>query len=209
MTATARQKCLDVYATATDPSSIPTASSSSKQPQPHRDPDVVIAADTVIVTRDGSVLEKPRSPAHHAHMLRSLRDQGSHRVVTAVCVAAPRADARHPGYAVAEGLEETTVYFAGGGGGEGDGGEGGQASGGELGNDVIDAYVRTREGADKAGGYAVQGVGGLVLVERIDGCVDNVVGLPVRKTLALVEKAVWRQDEGSGSEGSEGDDGED
>ncbi|TDZ66083.1 Maf-like protein [Colletotrichum trifolii] len=168
--ATARQKCLEVYETSlqTHLASIP-------------DPDVVIAADTVIVTRDGRVLEKPRSEAEHVKMLRHLRDTRVHRVVTAVCVIAPREDARSPGYELVTHTEETKVYFAQDGNG--------------LPDDVIDAYVKTREGADKAGGYAIQGVGGLILVEKIEGNFDNVVGLPVRQTLALAEKAVFKQDQ--------------
>ena len=47
--------------------------------------------------------------------------------------------------------------------------------------------MRTREGADKAGGYGIQGIGS-ILVEKIDGTFDNVVGLPLRATLQLIEK---------------------
>jgi MAF protein len=180
--ATARQKCLSVYEAALQNhlASIP-------------DPDVVIAADTVIVTRDGAVLEKPRSETDHIKMLKHLRDTRVHRVLTAVCVLAPRDDARHPGYEIAAHTEETKVYFAS----ESDG----------LPDDVVEAYVRTREGADKAGGYAVQGIGGMVLVERVEGSVDNVIGLPVRKCLSLAEKVVFQQGEEERAEGDEEEDG--
>jgi MAF protein len=150
------------------------------------DPEVVIAADTVIVTKSGEVVEKPRSEADHRAMLRRLRDTRTHKVLTAVCVLAPRRDAKHPGYVLAEAAEETRVVFAG----EADG----------VSDAVIDSYVRTREGADKAGGYAVQGTGGLLLVERVEGSVDNVVGLPVRRTLQLIERVCLRQEEGDEDE---------
>ncbi|ROT39704.1 septum formation protein Maf [Sodiomyces alkalinus F11] len=166
--ATARQKALSVYQTAVEThlASIP-------------DPDLVIAADTIIVSRDGRILEKPRSEADHVRMLRLLRDTVAHHVLTAVCVVAPREDARHPGYEIASHTEQTKVFFVQ----EGDG----------LPDDVIEAYVKTREGADKAGGYAVQGLGGVVLVDKIEGSFDNVIGLPVRKTLALAEKVIFKQ----------------
>ena len=167
---TARRKCMDVYTTCleTHLASIP-------------EPDLVIAADTVIVTRDGRILEKPRSEAEHIRMLKHMRDTEMHRVLTAVTVLAPREDARHPGYCITSHTEETKVYFWG----EDDG----------LPDDVIDSYVKTREGADKAGGYAVQGIGGMLLVKRIEGSVDNVVGLPVRRALSMAEKVIFRQDE--------------
>ncbi|POS70625.1 hypothetical protein DHEL01_v210981 [Diaporthe helianthi] len=177
VSATARQKCLDVYESALR-AQAELAESKAEAPA---DPELVIAADTVIVTKDGRILEKPRSEADHVRMLRHLRDTRMHRVLTAVVCVAPKADASHPGYEIAAHTEETRVFFAS----EDDG----------LPDDVIESYVRTREGADKAGGYAVQGIGGLVLIEKLEGSVDNVIGLPVRKTLALAEKAIFQQGE--------------
>ncbi|KAI1424975.1 hypothetical protein F5Y12DRAFT_785069 [Xylaria sp. FL1777] len=179
VSSTAQQKALDVYQTAIRQNGGPGS----------KDPDLVIAADTVIVTRDGGILEKPPSEQAHKRMLRHLRDTRTHRVLTAVCCIAPKADASFPGYSISSHIEETKVTFA-------------KASEG-LPDDVIDAYVRTREGVDKAGGYAIQGIGGMMLVEKIEGSVDNVVGLPVRQCLQLCEKVVFKQDEVS--EGEESD----
>ncbi|KAK2073763.1 hypothetical protein P8C59_008013 [Phyllachora maydis] len=196
--ATAQRKCLSVYRAALAAQEAAAAAAAVPTPD---DPAVVIAADTIVVTTDGAVLEKPRSAADHARMLRRLRDDGAHRVLTAVCCLAPRADARHPGYDLAAHTEETRVVFA--------------AAADGLPDDVVDAYVRTREGADKAGGYALQGVAGSLLVKRVEGSVDNVVGLPVRKCLQLCEKVVFRQseygeeEEGEGEEEEEGEGEED
>lgn len=171
--ATARQKCLDIYEHA--------MKEADEEEEEKEEPACVIAADTIIVTRSGAILEKPRNEEDHKKMLRHLRDTEFHRVLTSVCVVAPKSDASHPGYSIASLTEETKVYFAQ----EDDG----------LGDDVIDAYVAMREGADKAGGYAVQGIGGMMLVAKVDGPVDNVVGLPVRKTLKLCEKVCFMQGE--------------
>lgn len=110
-------------------------------------------------------------------MLTHLRDMRQHKVFTAVVAMAPLNSARDPGYALESHVEETSVWFAG-----------------EVGEDMIRSYVRTGEGKDKAGGYAVQGVGA-VLVERIEGSWDNVVGLPVRAVLRVVEKALEKGEE--------------
>ncbi|KAI0473635.1 hypothetical protein GGR56DRAFT_666744 [Xylariaceae sp. FL0804] len=189
--ATARRKALDVYASAIRDAAAAATSKNERNTPAATDPDLVIAADTVVVARDGAVLEKPSSEAAHRRMLRHLRDTRAHRVLTAVCCVAPRADAQHPGYCTAAAVEETAVVFA-------------SAADG-LPDDVLDAYVRTREGADKAGGYAVQGLAGLLLVERVEGPVDNVVGLPVRRTLQLCERVVFRQDELTAADGADGD----
>jgi septum formation protein len=61
-------------------------------------------------------------------------------------------------------------------------------------DELLLAYVKTREGADKAGGYGIQGMGS-ILVERIDGTFDNVVGLPLRATLKLIEKVMTKADD--------------
>ncbi|KAL5615377.1 hypothetical protein BROUX41_005425 [Berkeleyomyces rouxiae] len=170
VTATASQKALDVYQTIlsegeADPSLV--------------DPTLLISADTIIVSRDGRVIEKPRNEADHIRMLKLLRDTEFHSVLTSVCVIAPREDAQHPGYEIETHTEETKVWFAP----EDDG----------LPDDVIEAYVKTGEGVDKAGGYAIQGIGGMVLVDKVDGSVDNVVGLPVRRVLAMAEKVIFKQ----------------
>lgn len=141
------------------------------------EPALVIAADTVVVTSIGQVLEKPRSEADHIAMLISLRDQGYHSVFTAVVAMAPLSSARDPGYALQSTVETTIVHF-----------------GKDISDDMITAYVKTREGADKAGGYGIQGIGA-ILVDRIEGSFDNVVGLPLRATLNLIEKVLNQDDD--------------
>ncbi|KAL2039208.1 hypothetical protein N7G274_007876 [Stereocaulon virgatum] len=141
------------------------------------EPALVLAADTVVVSSLGQLLEKPRSEADHIAMLKMLRNSGYHRVYTAVVAMTPLASARDPGYAIETTVEETVVRF-----------------GKEISDEMLMAYVRTREGADKAGGYGIQGVGA-ILVERIEGSWDNVVGLPLRATLGLIERVVRAGDE--------------
>lgn len=141
------------------------------------EPGLIIAADTVVVSSLGEILEKPRSEAQHIAMLKGLRDTGLHRVYTAVVCVTPLESARDPGYALERAWEETVVKFDS-----------------TLSDELLLAYVRTREGADKAGGYGIQGTGA-VLVERIEGSFDNVVGLPLRTTLKLIEKVMAKADD--------------
>lgn len=101
-----------------------------------------------------------------------LRSTGWHKVFTCVAVAVPMESARAPGYILETSVEETSVQFDE-----------------EVTDELIHAYVQTREGVDKAGGYGIQGMGGL-LIRKIDGSWDNVVGLPLRETLRLIEKAL-------------------
>ena len=138
------------------------------------EPGLVLAADTVVSTQLGQILEKPRSEQEHVAMLKLLRDSddGWHKVYTAVVAMAPLESLADPGYTMETHVEETMVKFDQ-----------------SVTDELILSYVRTREGADKAGGYGIQGVGS-ILVERIHGTFDNVVGLPLRATLQVIEKVV-------------------
>ncbi|KAL0264391.1 hypothetical protein SLS55_000340 [Diplodia seriata] len=141
------------------------------------EPALIIAADTVVVGHFGEILEKPRSEREHVDMLKSLRDCGEHKVFTAVACMRPLESARDPGYAMKTHVEDTTVKFDK-----------------SITDELIVAYVRTREGADKAGGYGIQGIGS-ILVDRIEGTFDNVVGLPLRATLKLIEDVTKSEEE--------------
>lgn len=144
------------------------------------EPRLILAADTVIAdTQSGAavILEKPVSEAHHVAMLSRLRNAGEHKVYTAIVAMAPLASARDPGYAMESHVEETTVVFDG-----------------RVTDELILAYVKTGEGAEKAGGYAVQGLGS-ILTEKIEGSYDNVIGLPLKETLRLMEKVLVKADD--------------
>lgn len=116
----------------------------------------VLAADTIVVLGD-EILGKPRDANDAAIMLSKLNGR-LHRVITGICLI--RADRSY------ERMEavETEVRFK------------------QLSVAEIEAYVRTREPLDKAGGYGIQGLGAF-MVDSICGSYTNVVGLPLCKTL--------------------------
>lgn len=112
--------------------------------------DVVIGADTIVVL-DGKVYGKPRDDDDARRMLGELAGRG-HQVITGVAVA--RGGEVWTDFAVTE------VAFR------------------PLDAATVDWYVATGEPLGKAGAYAIQGAGAL-LVEGIAGCYANVVGLPL------------------------------
>ena len=119
----------------------------------HKD-GLVLGADTVVVDA-GSLLGKPQNTEEAAEMLRSLSGKW-HQVMTAVALVDAN-DTKHEWTSV----EITNVKFR------------------DLTEDDIAAYVATGESMDKAGAYGIQGYGAL-LVERIEGFYNNVVGLPLQ-----------------------------
>lgn len=154
------------------------------------EPGLILAADTIVVdSSSGAILEKPHSEAGHIAMLKALRNARNHKVYTAIAAMAPLVSARDPGYAVETAIEETAVKFDGG-----------------VTDELILAYVRTREGVDKAGGYGIQGLGS-ILVEGIEGSYDNVVGLPLKTTLGVIEKVMARADDDDRLGGEDGEEG--
>lgn len=113
---------------------------------------IVIAADTIVVIGD-SILGKPADVRDAERMLMSLAGK-EHRVVTALAVIDSASSRRLTRISV------TKVWFR------------------DLTVREIAAYVATGEPMDKAGAYGIQERGAL-LVERIEGCYSNVVGLPL------------------------------
>ena len=120
--------------------------------------ELILAADTLVVL-DGRILGKPAGPEEAAAMLARLAGR-DHLVQTGVAVH--DADSG----ATAAAVETTRVTLA------------------ALDARRIAAYVATGEPLDKAGAYAIQGLGAL-FVESIDGNYSNVVGLPLPLTRRL------------------------
>jgi len=113
---------------------------------------IVIAADTIVALGD-SILGKPRDGRDAEAMLKQLSGK-EHRVVTAIAVI----DASTAKSVTR--ISATKVWFRG------------------LTEREIAVYVATGEPMDKAGAYGIQERGAL-LVEKIEGCYSNVVGLPL------------------------------
>ncbi len=113
---------------------------------------LVLGADTVVVV-DGQRLGKPADRADAADMLRRLSGK-THDVWTGIALV-------HPGGCINEAVR-TRVTFQ------------------TLPPDVIEWYVASGEPDDKAGAYAIQGLGSR-FIEQIAGSYSNVVGLPVER----------------------------
>ncbi len=120
---------------------------------------LVIGSDTDVVL-DDTILGKPADAADAARMLRLLRGR-THRVISGVAVL-DAASGR-----IALGTVTTLVTMA------------------EASDAQIAAYAASGEPLDKAGAYAIQGLGG-ALVAGIEGCYNNVVGFPLCEVAALL-----------------------
>jgi len=124
-------------------------------------PALIIAADTLVFL-DDHVLGKPEDLDAAREMIALLSGR-THQVITGLAVV-DTATAKRAG-----GFECTCVTFR------------------SLARDEIDAFVQAVKPTDRAGAYTVDGPGSL-LVERYEGCYQNVLGLPlVRLDLLLRE----------------------
>ena len=119
-----------------------------------RDAGAILVADTTVIV-EGRILGKPADLAEARAMLRALSGR-AHQVSTRFAIASPDEPAR----AIHAETVSSTVIFR------------------PLEGDEIDAYAATGEGLDKAGGYAIQGIGAFA-VARVEGSYANIVGLPV------------------------------
>jgi septum formation protein len=120
---------------------------------------IVVGADTAVVV-DGAILGKPADDEEARRMLRRLSGR-DHQVLTGISL--------RTGSAELGGVDTTAVWFA------------------PLSADEIEWYVASGEGRDKAGGYAIQGLASR-FIPRIEGSYTNVVGLPVARVAALLDR---------------------
>jgi septum formation protein len=130
----------------------------------HHTEAVVLGADTT-VTIDGLILAKPQSLDDARQMLHRLRGR-EHEILTGVAVVAGKMAGR-VGDRSAQAMVASRVLMR------------------HFTAATIEWYIATGEPVDKAGAYAVQGLGG-ALVERVEGSYTNAVGLPLAETLALL-----------------------
>lgn len=121
--------------------------------------EVILAADTTVVL-GGKIFEKPTSPTNAVEMLEQLQGK-THDVLTAVAVAA---NGRFE-----QALDVSHVTFR------------------PNSRKTLEEYVATGEPLDKAGAYAIQGLGA-PLIERVEGDFFGVMGLPLRLALDLLAK---------------------
>ncbi|CAJ1079784.1 probable bifunctional dTTP/UTP pyrophosphatase/methyltransferase protein isoform X1 [Xyrichtys novacula] len=122
-------------------------------------PDIVIGADT-IVTIDGMILEKPVDKHDAYRMLSSLSGK-EHSVYTGVAIVLCHDEENEEvDYQLVDFYEETKVKFA------------------DLSENMLWEYINSGEPMDKAGGYGIQALGGM-LVEYVHGDFLNVVGFPL------------------------------
>lgn len=118
----------------------------------------ILAADTAVVIA-GQILGKPQNKAHAIQMLQLLSGK-THHVLSAISLR---------GSEHRQALSNTLVTFR------------------PISVQEIEFYWRTGEPADKAGAYAIQGLGG-AFVASIQGSYSGVVGLPLFETAALLAK---------------------
>lgn len=118
-----------------------------------------IGSDTIVL-RDDAILGKPADAGQAAAMLRALSGR-RHRVLSGFAVV-DRASGK-----CYSGAVSTKVLFK------------------QLTEAEISGYIATGEPFDKAGGYAIQGIG-TFMVRSIEGSYSNVVGLPLAELLDLL-----------------------
>lgn len=123
---------------------------------------LVIGCDTLAFL-DGKVLGKPYDAKHAKQMLSELNGK-THLIVTGLaaidCASGEKEFA----------FDKTLVTFK------------------SVSGKQIEEYAESGEPLGKAGAYAFQGMGGALLVKKIDGSPSNVVGLPLEKLFLLLEK---------------------
>ena len=121
--------------------------------------DIIIAADTAIIFNN-KIYGKPKNRADAKDMLKTLSNN-THKVITGVCIVSKKQTLSFSS------INEVTFY--------------------NLSEKDIDEYLSLNEYTDKAGSYAIQGKGAL-LVKNINGDYNSIIGLPIGEIKRLLDK---------------------
>ncbi|MDE7034512.1 MAG: Maf family protein [Mucispirillum sp.] len=114
--------------------------------------EIIITADTIVLL-DNKIYGKPKDKLDAYNMIKTFSGK-THQVITGVCCYSKDKQIN------IEFSDVTNVSFT------------------NISDEIIEKYLKNAEYIDKAGAYAVQGLASM-FVEKIEGCYDNVVGLPM------------------------------
>ena len=123
---------------------------------------VILGADTVVVS-EGHILGKPSDEAEAKEMIRCLQGK-THQVMTGVCLIKISGKDR----IIRHFYESTDVHVV------------------SMPEEEIEKYIAVGESMDAAGAYKIQGAFGRY-IDRFDGDMENIIGLPVKKVLKELE----------------------
>jgi len=121
---------------------------------------VVIGADTIVII-DNEILGKPANEKHALQMLRKLSGR-THQVITGFAIL------KNTNVLVHTGIRSFVTFKV-------------------LSEEELNWYVQTTEPYDKAGAYAVQGIGAF-FIKKIEGSFTNVIGLPLAEIVEALRK---------------------
>lgn len=129
-----------------------------------KEPFLVLGSDTEVYF-GGKFLGKPANPEDAFRILRSLSGN-EHLVITAIWMIESLSGQESGDF------ETSRVWFK------------------NLTDQQIWSYIQTGDPLDKAGSYGIQGPG-RELIDRFDGTLENIMGLPVERVKALLKKKLW------------------
>ncbi|BAL81077.1 Maf family protein [Caldisericum exile] len=119
----------------------------------------VVGMDT-IVELNGRIFGKPKDEKENVKMIKKLLGN-SHRVITGIVALKDE-------FSIID-YEISIVHFRK-----------------EVDMELIKKYVASKEGLDKAGGYAIQGLGS-IFIDEVSGPLDNVIGVPILKVHEILK----------------------
>ena len=128
---------------------------------------LILSSDTMVAIGD-QVLGKPKDLDQSRQYLEMLSGQ-RHSVITAICIVSPSEKREVVAH------EESFVYFR------------------KLSEEQISSYVASGDGLDKAGAYGIQTLAD-GFIERIEGNIDNVMGLSIELVEKTLKENNWHVD---------------